>query len=226
MTITLDHYHAYKMIDVPADAKDFTVDLELTRGLTRKGQVVDPLGQTVAGARCYGLDPLGFIKTLPDGTFTVHGLEPGYPRQLIFAHKERRLVGQITLADEDLESEATLKVRLGPPSSVKGRLVDVDGLPLAGATLSVRSYCGPSDHDSLLTGPGAVWSDDETFTADSDGRFEITGLKPGVRCAISAHFKNRPNVRLDAGQVFRKIVPARFGEVRDVGEVKVKLAAE
>ena len=33
-----------------------------------------------------------------------------------------------------------LEVRLGPPGSVKGRLVDEDGLPLAGATLSVMSY--------------------------------------------------------------------------------------
>ena len=47
-TITLDFYHAYKIIDVPADARDFTVDLELTRGLTRKGRVVDPDGKPVA----------------------------------------------------------------------------------------------------------------------------------------------------------------------------------
>ena len=154
-TITLNSFHAYKMIDVPADAKDFKVDLELTRGLTRKGRVVDPDGKPVAGARCYGLEPVGLIKTLPDDTFAVHGLEPGYPRQVIFAHKERRLVGAVTLRDEDLKSEATLEVRLGPPGCVKGRLVDADGLPLAGATLSVMSHYGPGDFDSLSTGPGA-----------------------------------------------------------------------
>ena len=167
-----------------------------------------------------------FIKTLPDATFEVHGLEPGYPRQVIFAHKGRRLVGAVTLKDEDLESEATLEVRLGPPCSVKGRLVDEDGLPLAGATLSVMSYYGPGDYDSLLTGPGALWPDDETFTADSDGRFEVTGLKPGVRCSIGVRIKARPNTRTDTGQVLRNIVPERFGEVRDVGEVKVKVGAE
>ena len=86
MTITLNFNHAYKFIDVPADARDFTVDLELTRGLTRKGRVVDLDGKPFAGARCYGLVSTGsFIKTLPDATFEVHGLEPGYPRQVIFA---------------------------------------------------------------------------------------------------------------------------------------------
>jgi protocatechuate 3,4-dioxygenase beta subunit len=227
VTTQLDSYHAYKMIDVPADAKDFSVDLELTRGLTRKGRVVDPDGKPVAGARCYGLEPLGFIiKTLPDETFAVHGLEPGYPRHVIVAHKGRRLVGAITVKDEHLQSEATLEVRLGPPCSVKGRLVDEDGLPLAGATLSVMSYDGSGEVDNLPSGPGALWPDDETFTADSDGRFEVTGLKPGVRSFIGVHIKARPNTRIDTGQVFRNIVPERLGEVRDVGEVKAKVAVE
>jgi len=39
------------------------------------------------------------------------------------------------------------------------------------------------------------------------------------------HIKARPNTRIDTGQVFRNIVPERLGEVRDVGEVKVKVAA-
>jgi protocatechuate 3,4-dioxygenase beta subunit len=227
MTITLDGYHAHKFIDIPAEARDFTADLELTRGLSRKGRVVDPDGQPVAGARCYGLVSTGsFIKTLPDATFEVHGLEPGHPRQVIFAHKERRLVGAITLRDEDFKSEARLEVRLGPPCSVNGRLMDEDGLPLAGATLSVASYDGPGDYDNLPFGNGALWPEDETFTAGPDGRFEVTGLKPGVRCFISVHIKARPNTRINAGQVFRNIVPERFGEVRDVGEVNVKVAAE
>ena len=150
MTITLNRFHAYKIIDVPADARDFTVDLELTRGLTRKGRVVDPDGKPVAGARCYGLEPAGLrSRRSPTTTFEVRGLEPGHPRQVIFAHKERRLVGAVILKDEDLKSEATLEVRLGPPGSVKGRLVDEDGLPLAGATLSVTSYDGTGDRSNI-----------------------------------------------------------------------------
>ena len=47
----LNAHHAYKIIDVPADARSFHVDLELTRGLSRKGRVVDPDGKPVtAGA--------------------------------------------------------------------------------------------------------------------------------------------------------------------------------
>jgi RNA polymerase sigma factor (sigma-70 family) len=225
-TILLSAYNAYKIIDVPADARDFTVDLELTRGLTRKGRVVDPDGKPVKGARCYGLvSTWGFIKTLPDETFEVHDLEPGFPRQLIVAHKERWLVGAVILKDEDFKSEATLEVRLGPPGRVKGRLVDEDGLPLAGATLSGLTI-ELNGLDNLPPGHRALWPDGETFTADADGRFEVTGLKPGVRFNIGVHPKTRPGAYLDTGKVFRDIVLERLGEVRDVGEVKVKAAAE
>ena len=100
--------------------------------------------------------------------------------------------------------------------------MDEDGLPLAGATLSVMTV-ELNGIDNLPPGQGALWPDDETFTADSDGRFEVGGLKPGVKCFIGVNYKTRPNVRVDTGQVFRGIALERLGEVRDLGEVKVKV---
>ena len=222
MTIQLDSYHAYKMIDVPADAKDFTVDLELTRGLTRKGRVVDPVGKPVAGARCYGLEPLGFIKTLSDGTFAVHGLEPGYPRHVIVAHKGRRLVGAITVKDEHLKSEATLEVRLGPPCSVKGRLVDEDGLPLAGATLSVVSYDGSGDGRQPAVRPRRCGPTTRPSPPTPTGGSRSPASSRASGPSSTSTSRRRPDTRIDTGQVFRNIVPERLGEIRDVGDVKVK----
>jgi RNA polymerase sigma factor (sigma-70 family) len=218
MSVQLNAHNAYKIINVPADANDFTVDLALTRGLTRKGRLVDPEGKPVTGVRCYGLSSTwGFVKTLSDETFEVHGLEPGHRRQLIFAHNDRRLVGAVIIKEEDLKSETPLEVRLGTPGSIKGRLMDEDGLPLAGVTLSVMSF----ELNGLHNLP-ALWPDDETFHSDADGRFEVTGLKPGVKCFIGVEAKARPSFRLDAGKVFRNVILTKVGEVRDLGDVKVK----
>ena len=224
-TITLNSYHAYKFIDVPADARDFTVDLELTRGLTRKGRVVDLDGKPVAGARCYGLVSTGsFIKTLPDATFEVHGLEPGYPRQVIFAHKGAGWSARSPSRTRTSRARPRWKCGSGRRAPSRGDWWTRTACRSRAPPSRSCRITGPATTTACLTGPGALWPDDETFTADSDGRFEVTGLKPGVRCFIGVHIKARPNTRIDTGQVFRNIVPERLGEVRDVGEVKVKVS--
>ena len=69
--------------------ESFHVDLELTRGLSRKGRVVDPDGKPVdGGAMLRPSATWGQMATLADDTFEVLGLDPDHPRQLIFAHKD------------------------------------------------------------------------------------------------------------------------------------------
>ena len=75
------------------------------------------------------------MKTLADDTFEVLGLEPGHPRQCDLRPQGRRLVGSVVIKDEDFKADEPLVVRLERAGSIKGRLVDEDGLPLAGARL-------------------------------------------------------------------------------------------
>jgi hypothetical protein len=166
----------------------------------------------------------GYIETLADETFEVRGLEPGHPRLLAFAHPGRRLVGSAIIQDEDLKGDAPLEVRLGPGGTLMGRLVDEDDLPLAGAKLSVVSL--GLDSNNFPGGSGGLWPDDESFTADSNGRFEILGLKPDVKSLIDVQIETRPGTRVDTGGSLRNVVFKRLGEVRDIGKVKVKVVAE
>ncbi len=135
-------HHTYRFIDVPAGSGPLTVDLELTRGLSRAGRLIGPDGLPVVGADAYGLSArdwsgTGSSRPLDADTFEVGGLEPGHPRLLVFTHKARKLVGAAVLKDEDLKSTAPLEVKLVPAGAITGRLIDDDGLPWAGATLRV-----------------------------------------------------------------------------------------
>jgi hypothetical protein len=145
--IPLSGYNAYKIINIPPSAEPFSVDLELTRGLTRKGKVLGSNGQPVKGVQCYGLIATwGYIKTLPEDPF----------------------------------------------------------------------------EDNLPPGLEGLWPDNESFSSDADGRFEVVGLKRGVKGFIGVEARTRANHRLDTGNVFRNLVLQQAGDVRDLGEVKVK----
>ena len=61
-----------------------------------------------------------------------------------------------------------------------------------------------SDGSNLPGGPDGLWPDNETFTADADGRFQVDGLKRDVKTTISVSRRPRPNVRLSTGDVLRK----------------------
>jgi hypothetical protein len=212
------------MIDVPAGAESLNLDFELTRGDSRKGRLVGPTGKPVVGAQYSGhSDAWATARTLAGDTFEVLGLKSGHPRAVIFGHKELGLVGWAVAKEEDFKTDAPLVVHLQRAGSIKGRLVDEDGIPLAGARLSVQTHY--PDAEGFGPPRQGLWPEDATYTSDADGRFVIDGLRPGLKTSIYVQSKTRPGFRLDAGDVFREIT-SQPGEIRDLGDVKVKPEAE
>ena len=133
-------------------AESFAMELELTRGDTRKGKLIGPTGKPVIGARTYGqTSRWGNVQTLDADSFEVYGLDRGHPRLVLFAHKGLHLVGSVVFKGDDIKNEAPLVVRMERAGSVKGRLVDEDGQPLAGAKLGAMTF--DSDGTNLPAGP-------------------------------------------------------------------------
>ncbi len=225
LTIALTGHHTYRYINVPADADSLATDLELTRGGMLRGKLVGPTGKPVIGARTYGqTSRWGNVRTLDTDRFEVHGLELGHPRLVLFALKDLHLVGSVVLKDDDVKSEAPLVVRMERSGSVAGRLVDDDGQPLSGAKLQATTF--DSDGTNLPGGPDGLWPDNESFTTDTDGRFQVDGLKRIAKTTISVTAAgSRTNVRLSTGEVLKNLT-AEPGEVRDLGDVKVSVPAE
>jgi RNA polymerase sigma factor (sigma-70 family) len=215
-------YHTYRIVDVPADVDTFAVDLELTRGLSRKGRLIGPDGKPVVGVSAYGLAANWQVKTLDDGTFEAVGLEPGRSRTVSFIHKDRKLAGAVLIEP----GEGPVEVRLVPWGTATGRLVDGDGQPLRGATLQLQ----PLDHQgqaipfnvSIIPFEIGIWPLGEVFTADQDGRFRVEGINPDLSVYIPVHPRSRPDVFLMPEKSKRAMlehVTAKPGETVDLGEI-------
>jgi hypothetical protein len=225
----LHSHHSYRSIDIAASVESFSMELELTRGGTRKGKLVGPTGTPVTGARVYGLTTRwGNVQTLDTDSFEVYGLDRGHPRLVLFAHKDLHLVGSVILKDDDIKNETPLVVRMERAGSVKGRLVGEDGRPLSGAKLGTMTFDLDGNNlpgsMNVLWPEDGLWPENETFTADANGHFQVDGLKRDAKTSINV-FGMRPNVRDNMVEVLNKLT-VEPGEIRDLGDVKVKAAAE
>jgi RNA polymerase sigma factor (sigma-70 family) len=209
--------HICRMIDVPADAKNFTVDLELSRGASRKGKVVDPNGKPVVGALVYGLSVDWEVKTLDDASFEVIGLEPGKPRTVSFMQRDRRLAGSVALEPGD----GPVEVRLAPCGSAVARLIDPDGSPLAGALVMLGLQDRRGEQVPLNIG---LWPSGEIFTAGKDGRVRIDGLNPDLVGRLSFRPQAQPDTWLipeKSKEAALYHLTARPGETVDLGEIRL-----
>ncbi len=217
LNVLVSPYHACRMIDVPSDVETFAVDLELTRGGSRRGRVVDLDGKPVAGAQVYGLSVDWEVKTLDDASFEVVGLEPGKPRTVSFLHRERRLAGSVAVEPGD----GPVEVRLRPCGSAIARLVDADGSPLAGAM--VRPGFEDRRGDQIPFNIG-FWPAGETFTSGKDGRVRIEGLNPDLVARLYFRLRTAPDtwfVPEKSKEAALYPLTARPDETVDLGEIRL-----
>jgi hypothetical protein len=124
----VNRYNALSLINVqpkaPAPVLDVTV--QPVRGL--QGTVIDADGQPLSGVRVRGLTSTPDLETLSCPSFTVEGLNPRHPRQLVFHHREKEL-GKVVTLRGDLPPALT--VRLTPCGVVRGRIVGKGGQPVS-----------------------------------------------------------------------------------------------
>ncbi len=195
-------------IDVPGDAKTFSKDIRLDPGREVEGTVVDPEGKPLEGAEVYGLSNMGYWENLPrSSTFKVVALVPSRPsRAVVFIHEARKLAGWVEIPGNETGHP---RVRLEPWAAVTGRMLDKDGKPRAGITLSAHAK-------KARLGGGSIDHKTAHVRTDNDGRFRVEGLAPGLGYELYA--------RAMAGMMAERPVevePTKSGETRDLGNVTV-----
>jgi protocatechuate 3,4-dioxygenase beta subunit len=202
--ISMENYNALVLLEPDEKEETLRQDVVLELPQERKGRVVGPDGQPLAGATVIGLAPYhATIETLKGAEFTVRGVNPRANRPLVFYHPDKNLGCFVKELRGD--PSGLLTVKLQPCGSASGRVVDPDGQPVAGLRLHVpgRATRWMGEGRSVLT--------------DKEGRFRAVGLVPGQE-----YWVWEPG---GFPRVFARVV-LEPGQNKDMGDIKLNERGE
>ncbi len=150
------------------------VEVKLSKAASVSGSVLDPTGHPVVGANLC-LDGSGVWQTDTEGKFAIRGVLPGDHR--LSAESDagapaRVEVGHLALG----ESREGVVLRLPPPASIAGRVVDKQGAVVAGARVQVMCLEADGRASSPWWGGMDLMRGIET---DAEGRFHLERLPSG-----------------------------------------------
>jgi RNA polymerase sigma factor (sigma-70 family) len=198
--------NAYRRLDLKPTDKPVTFDLFLDPGRTLKGKLVGPDDKPVPGATAYGLSWQGtreggrysHAEVLKTADFAATSLDPNASYTLSFIHKERKLIGHVTVRGD---AKGPLSVHLQRWGVVAGRLVDATGEPLAGRPLQLRY--------PALAEPGMRLLE-QSWQTNGEGRFRVEGLLPGLKHELI----------LGKSHTFKDLSVGP-GQTRELGDIKL-----
>jgi hypothetical protein len=194
--IAQDRFNAVVLLEPGEKEEALVKDAALERAQERRGRVVGPDGQPLAGVTVTGLVQIYDQETLKGDEFTVRRINPKAKRQLVFHHKDKNL--GFILKELPSDKDGPLTIKLQPCGSFSGRLVDKDGQPRAGLRIDVGGH---------FFGGGL-----RELTTDKEGRFRAEGLLPGGEYYVFLARLQRN------GELAKAVIEP--GKHKDVGDVK------
>ena len=186
------------MLDRLKYAEDGTPEpVRLTRSRALTGRVIDEQGNSVAGATVdysYGLERFnqtGETWTDNSGRFVIRGLPPNAALE-VTARKGSAMTipGESANVVAGTKGEFTLILVEQPTAAPVGRVVDRDGNPVSGATVSInRVSVMINESYSAEETQGVPWQADlSSVTTDADGMFQYPAT-PGFGDRIQVNIQ-------------------------------------
>ncbi len=173
-----------KVLDIKPGTAVVHQDLLLERASVLEVKIQDADGRPVVGVWATDFATGSYIGPLwiERSTCPVYGLEARKPRQLIFYEPKKKIVGLRKLQGDE---KPPLAVKLGAMATLKGRLLDADGKPLAG--VAVRVNFRESEADKLHR---LIHAAKQSIT-DATGAFAFEELIPEVKFELVFQRGNR-----------------------------------
>jgi hypothetical protein len=154
------------------------VDIPLDPGRAIAGKVVGPDGKPVAGVMIAGLTGFPQAYTALSGdAFTVLAVFQDENRTVMAFHRNKKLAGTIVVRGSDKE---LVVLRLCGWGAVTGRIVNKDGVPVAGAAVRLWYKRQPAAPLNTLLIRG------DPAKTDAAGRFRIDIPYPGIEFTLIA----------------------------------------
>jgi RNA polymerase sigma factor (sigma-70 family) len=202
-----------KVLDIKPGTAVIHQDIFLERASALEVTIQDAEGRPVAGVWATDFTAQRFIGPLwiEDATFPVYDLEKRKPRLLVCYAPKGKLAGCRKLQGDE---KPPLVMKLGATGSIKGRLLDTEGQPLAGVVVDVSYQEGEANKlNQIMSGTKQI-------VTDADGAFAIDELIPDLKFEILVRRGNQRYEREDKGA--ETTIQLKPGESRDVGAIRLK----
>ena len=153
----------------------------VANGVQVSGRVVDSDGRPIAGAKVQFVIGIGWkeMSTDPDGHFALDNCQPGKFTLVAQADRYSPELKEIEIGDRN----QTLEFKLATGRTLRVRIVDVDGRPIAGAGIYAETWRGyhtqllrtSTDAEGRVTWPSAP-EDATIFDIVSKDFLQIRGM--------------------------------------------------
>jgi RNA polymerase sigma factor (sigma-70 family) len=202
-----------KVLDIKPGTATVHQDILLERASVLEVKIQDPNGRPVEGVWATDFATMRIVLPvwIDRSSCPVYSREQRKSRLLTFYEPRERIVGSRRLEGDE---KGPVVVKLGPTGAIKGRLLDTDDKPMAGALVGVmyREMSAGQIHQHIHRTKQVV--------TDSTGSFIVDELIPELIFELSVYRGKRHFER--AAKTSESAIQVKPGECRDLGSIKLK----
>jgi RNA polymerase sigma factor (sigma-70 family) len=202
-----------KVLDIKPGTAVVHQDMLLQRASVLEVKLQDTDGGPVEGvwATDFATLPIVLPVWIDRSSCPVYSLEQRKPRLLTFYEPKKKIIGSRRLQGDE---KGPVVVKLGPTGAIKGRLLDTDGKPMAGALVGVmyREMSAGQIHQHIHR--------TKQVATDAAGSFTVDELIPELMFELSAYRGKRRFER--EAKTPKSAIQVKPGECRDLGETRMK----